>query len=301
MVFPLPLPLAAAGTAGFGECCLRLLRFPLWRGDGFTLTVGSFLFALAIFLAGSFLARHLSRFAVSRMPDRISGNCQTAAWIRRFVLALVLCPFLVWAFDILGIPLTAFAFVGGALAIGFGFGAQTLCTNLIAGVILFFERPFRAGDSLDIAGSVGTVRQIGLRATEIRMVDGVTLFVPNSQFLSDSIRNRAAAGNILRGSVAVSADYGSDSRKVEAALLAVAAADPRVLRTPDRTPWVVFNDFADSSLDFTLFYWVDTATASLPVVASDLRHAILERFRADGISIPFPQLDVHLPPQPPAK
>jgi small-conductance mechanosensitive channel len=299
----MPEVLAAETAAGAGAFSglAKLFRTPVWQGDGFALTPRAILFAAVLLLAGAFIARRLSRFSVARMPGRISDNCQTAAWVRRFVFALVLCPFLVWAFNILGIPLTAFAFVGGALAIGFGFGAQTLCTNLIAGVILFFERPFRAGDTLDIAGSVGTVRQIGLRATEIRMVDGVTLFVPNSQFLSDSIRNRAAAGNILRGSVAVSADYGSDSRKVEAALLAVAAADSRVLRIPDRTPWVVFNDFADSSLDFTLFYWVDTATASLPVVASDLRHAILERFRADGISIPFPQLDVHLPPQPPAK
>lgn len=189
------------------------------------------------------------------------------------------------------IPFTAFAFLGGTLAIGIGFGAQTLLKNFISGIILSLERPFRVGDLIQVDGISGRIQKIGLRASIIEHFDGIESLVPNSTLLENRVDNWTYGQTAVRGSVSVGVAYGSPTRDVSRSLLAVAHEHGLVLEKPE--PEVRFDSFGDSSLVFSLLYWVDVSKTARERLASDLRFMIEKALADAGIAIPFPQRDVH--------
>ncbi len=191
------------------------------------------------------------------------------------------------------IPLTVFAFLGGALAIGVGFGTQTILKNVISGVILLFERKVRVGDIVELGGVTGHVAAVDLRATTVCSFNGVEALIPNSHFLENQVVNWTYSNQHIRRELRLGIAYGSDIRLAETLLLAAANGHPRVLETP--VPEVFLEDFGDSGLSMTLFYWVELSTEVSPSrVDSDLRHDIYEQFSQAGIVFPFPQRDIHV-------
>ena len=203
--------------------------------------------------------------------------------------------FVLAALQIAGIPLKTFMFLGSAIALGFGFGAQNLCSNIISGVILKLTRPLGKGDVVESEGRAGTVQVVGFRSTEILTFDGVHLEVPNSNLLSSTIVSRTTHTKMLRGTLDVGVSYDSDTRLVERLLKDLVNGHPMVVHEEGRENRVVFREFGASALEFKVLFWVDISQYTLDAVGGELRHAILESFRANGVSIPFPQMDVHLP------
>jgi small-conductance mechanosensitive channel len=270
----------------------------LWAGTGFTLTFGDVLFAVLLVVGGALVSRILASFFGKRLPRHLRQSHHVQEYAPRWIFFSVWSLFLLAALRVLGIPLTALSFLGGAIALGFGFGAQNLCANLISGVILLAARPYKVGDIIEVDAQAGTVLAIGLRATEILTYDGVNLVVPNSNLISNTIVNRTNYDRSLRGLVTISAAYDSDTRLVDDTLRAVAAAHPAVIHAPGKDPWVIFDNFGPGSLDFKLFFWVDTTRNNVAATASDIRHAALVAFRAKNISIPYPQVVVHAPKAP---
>ena len=190
-------------------------------------------------------------------------------------------------------PLTAFAFLGGALAIGVGFGTQTIMSNFISGFILLAERPIRVGDLIELDDKRATVEEVGVRCTRIRTPDNVHILVPNSKFLDQSIINWTLSDKRVRVKVIVGVLYGSPVRDVERLLLEAAAKHVDVKKHPE--PYVRFSDFGDNALIFALYFWVDMINITERLrISSDLRFYIDEHFRNAGIVIAFPQRDVHL-------
>ncbi len=269
----------------------------IWTGNGFSLTLGDLALALLLVIGGGLLSRLVAAFFGRRVIRRLATSPHTRELAPRWIFFTLWALFILAALRVLGVPLTLFNFLGGAIALGFGFGAQNLCSNLISGAIILVARPYRIGDIVEIDGQAGTVLAIGLRATEVLTYDGVNLLVPNSNFLSNTIVNRTNYDRSLRGLVTISAAYDADSRLVDETLRAVAAAHPAVIQAPT-PPWVIFDNFGDSGLEFKLFFWVDTTRNNVAATASDIRHAALDAFRQKNISIPYPQLDVHLPKNP---
>ncbi len=207
-----------------------------------------------------------------------------------FILLLV-------SFSILKIPLTMFAFLGGALAIGIGFGTQTLIKNFISGIILLFERKIRVGDIVDVEGVVGRVTEVSTRSSIIKSPDDVETMIPNSFFLEHKVTNWTLTMPRQRKSVRVGVAYGSDTRTVMDILKDCALRHGLVCKDPE--PFVVFEDFGDSALVFILYYWYDfSSDGNALVVASDLRLMIEKRLREAGIEIPFPQRTLHLASKP---
>jgi small-conductance mechanosensitive channel len=191
------------------------------------------------------------------------------------------------------IPLTAFAFLGGALAIGVGFGAQNVIKNLISGVIILFERKIRVGDIVSIGGTAGMVLSVDFRATTVRGFDGIDAIVPNSALLENQISNWSGGNPNVRRAIAVGVAYGSDVRKAAQLIDECARAHASVLTVPP--PEVLFDDFGSDALALRLLYWIRLGGArSGPTVDSDLRYAIDDALRTAGIAIAFPQRDVHL-------
>ena len=247
---------------------------------------------LALAALGYLFVVWSARFARARMIQRkVSADLVQVIYRAYLILGFLILAFMV--LDLLQVPLGAFAFVSGAVAIGVGFGAQNIINNFISGWILMWERPIKIGDFLDMGEVRGTVEAINTRSTRIRRVDGVHLLVPNSYFLENTVTNWTLVDELVRTSVVVGVAYGSDVREVTRLLEEIADSHPDVLKEPPRL--VYFDDFGDSSLVFELNIWVlATAERGLRMIRSDLRYQIDELFRANGVTISFPQRDVHL-------
>jgi small-conductance mechanosensitive channel len=190
-----------------------------------------------------------------------------------------------------GINLSSLALVAGALSLGIGFGLQTIVQNFVSGLILLAERPFRVGDWVVNGPVEGFVRRISVRATEIETFRNQSVIVPNSQLINAAVGNWTLRNKLARSEIPISVAYDSDPRQVMDILMEIARAQPLVLTMPE--PHVEFVRFGESSLDFELrFYLADLFTGM--GVRNDIRIQILERFRAEGIEMPFPQRTINV-------
>ncbi|QYJ90871.1 mechanosensitive ion channel family protein [Shewanella halotolerans] len=211
----------------------------------------------------------------------------------RIYLILAIAIILVTSLEILNIPIKAFAFVSGAVAIGVGFGAQNIINNFISGWILMWERPIRIGDFLEIGETKGVVESINTRSTLIRRNDGVHMLVPNSQLLENTVTNWTLIDNIARSTVRVGVAYGSDVERVADIIKQTLDEHEEILTTP--SPVAIFEDFGDNALIFDGIFWVCANTeADIRRIRSDIRFRIYKLFTQAGIVIAFPQRDLHL-------
>ncbi|TMO77045.1 mechanosensitive ion channel protein [Pseudoalteromonas sp. S3785] len=208
-----------------------------------------------------------------------------------FILSIAILIFT--SLEVLNIPLTAFAFVSGAIAIGVGFGAQNIINNFISGWILMWERPIRIGDFLEVGNAKGVVETINTRSTRIRRNDGVHMLIPNSQLLENTVTNWTLIDGNARSSVSVGVAYGSDVVLVKRLIQQVLDEHDAILANP--TASVLFDDFADSSLVFNAIFWVCAESETmLRKVRSDIRFSLYDVFEKHDVLIAFPQRDIHI-------
>ena len=256
------------------------------------LTVGGIVLASLLIVLGFFLARWLEKRLTSRLVER-KVKAEVVHLIRRIFYILVVVILVITALGLLNVPLAAFAFISGALAIGVGFGAQNIINNFISGWILMWERPIRIGDWVEIGEDIGVVEEINTRSTRLKRIDGVHLLLPNSKLLEDTVINWTRVDNILRSMVRVGVSYSSDVVLVKSLLDKVVRAHEGILAKPE--PQVIFEDFGDSSLVFDVYFWIEMSEGrSLRGTRSELRFEIAKTFEENGIVIAFPQQDVHI-------
>src|SRR5262249_50788589 len=172
-----------------------------------------------------------------------------------------------------------------------GFGLQSVVSNFVSGLILLAERPIRVGDSIVVKGEEGWVRRIRVRATEIETFERASVIIPNSELISGVVKNWTHANTTGRIIVKVGAAYDCDPDQVRDTLLTCARDHPQVMQTP--APRVLLMAFGASALEFELRCVVTNVDNAL-VVRSDLHFAILRRFRAAGLAMPYPQQEVRL-------
>ena len=190
----------------------------------------------------------------------------------------------------MGVDLSNLAVIAGALSVGIGFGLQDVIKNLVSGIIILFERPFKVGDWVILAGEEGKIKQINIRSTELETWTKRSVIIPNATLISSSLVNLTHGDNWQRQSIVVGVSYDSDVELVTKLLLECAKANKRVVKVP--APMVVFKDFGASSLDFELRFHVSDVRVDFGA-SSELRYAILHSFRENGIEIAYPQLDIH--------
>ena len=266
----------------------------LTTSEDSAITPGKIAIALAVLVFGLSIARFLRNQLRRRFFPQFGFDAgASSAFASLTFYALMAVAFLL-ALRAVNIPLTAFAVAGGALAIGIGFGSQTIVSNFISGLLLLAERPIRTGDLVEVGGVVGTVDSIGLRSTRIQTPDNFHIIVPNAAFLESNVVNWTHEDPMLRLRVNVGVAYGSPVRQVEALLLQAASEHPRCVTRPSG-PTVVFSDFGDSALLFEVRFWIRYAEhTDRATIRSDVRYRIDELFAEHGIVIAFPQMDVHL-------
>jgi small-conductance mechanosensitive channel len=258
-----------------------------------SITVGKTFGAALIVLLGYGLASFFARRIERRLVRSGRVTTQSAALVRKWFLFVIGVMLLLVALLGASIPLTAFAFLGGALAIAAGFGLQNLLKNLVSGVMLLVERPLRLGDLIEVDGIRGRVTEIGIRASTIRSADGIESMIPNSRFVEGNLTNWTFSSDATRQTITVGVAYGSPLRRVNEILAEILQRHGHVLKDP--APQVYADEFADSSINFSLTYWVEmTQQSDVRRVKSDLLLMIDRAFEEAGISIPFPQRDVNL-------
>jgi small-conductance mechanosensitive channel len=280
-------------SSQLGDILGRAWRFTLFEVGEHGVHVSQIVVALVVLFIGMMLSRWIARRIRNRLLriTRIDEN--SALLLERLATYTLVVLAILAALQVVGLPITIFAFLGGAVAIGIGFGAQNIFNNFISGLILMIERPVRVGDFIEVGTDLGRVVSVGARCTSIRRFDGVEMLLPNSSLLENNLVNRTLTDKQVRTSVSVGVAYGSPVKQVAEIIDSVARQHPEVLSEPG--PVVLFQEFGDNALNFEVLFWAEmTRTRDLRTIRSDIRFGIDEMFRDAGITIAFPQRDVHL-------
>jgi small-conductance mechanosensitive channel len=190
-----------------------------------------------------------------------------------------------------GFEVGQLAIVIGALGVGIGLGLQNVVNNFVSGLILMFERPIQPGDVIEVGGTSGKVREIGMRATTVSTFEGADVVVPNGMLLSEKLINWTLSDMDRRIDVNVGVAYGSDPKQVLELLMEVTRATPGIAEQPE--PAVIFVGFGASSLDFSIRSWTNNF-GDWVKIRSELTVRVYDALKYAGIEIPFPQQDLHL-------
>ena len=215
----------------------------------------------------------------------------TRFMVMRLVRTVVYFLVIVVALDTAGIDLTVFWASSAALLVGVGIGLQNFFNDVVSGFVLLFEGGVRVGDELEVDGMMVRVERIDLRSTRVITRFGNLIVIPNGLISGQTVRNFTQGENATLIQLDVRVAYGSDVERVKAILLEAANAEEEVVKKAQTA--VLFNDFGESSLQFTVYFWIEKPFLR-KLISSNIRFRIDEAFRASGIRIPFPQRDVHV-------
>ncbi len=259
-------------------------------------TVGKIVLAIVIIIAGVLLSRLLLGVVAGFWCRRFGSDPVKTNLVAYWLSYLMIAAVVLTAMAMVKIPLTVLAFLGGALAIGLGFGLQNVISNFVSGLILLFEKPIDLGDFVEVEGQPGRVVGIGARSSRIRRFDGVDVLMPNSKLLETPITNWTHLDRRVRFTITLGVAYTADPAAIKDLLEQVARERPEVLNEP--APSAFLEEFGADALIFNLIFWLEIPEADSRLVRSELRLAILQRLRGLGIVIPYPQRVVHLAPGP---
>ena len=285
--------LVVTGVLGTRDDLLRLVSKLFSSGIEFgsvTLSLGNIL----VFLITVWLAVIVSGILRALLAEDVFPKTKHARAADTFSTlaywALLLIGFL-FAAAAAGFEIGRLTLLAGAFGVGIGFGLQDVVNNFVSGLILAFERPIQVGDIVDLGTVQGTVGRIGMRSSVIRTFQGADVVVPNSNLISSQMINWTRSDRLRRVDVAVGVAYGTDQGEVFNVLTEVAHKHPDVLDQPE--PSVLLRGFGDSSLNFELRFWTYRFDGFMRI-QSEVTRAILDALIAAGITIPFPQRDLHL-------
>ncbi len=271
--------------------------------DGFGLTVGEahisllavikLLLSIGILVVASLWLSRTIEKRVMRSRHFDPGMRVALAKTSKFFL---LTMAVLIALDSVGIDLTALTVFGGALGVGLGFGLQRIASNLVSGFILIFDRSIKPGDVITIGESFGWVQELRARYVVVRNRDGVETLIPNENLITSEVINWSYSDKRIRIKVPVQISYDDDPEQAMQLMLECANVSKRVEKDPAAVCRLI--EFADSGILLELRVWIDDPEEGVSNVRSDINLGIWKVFKENGITIPYPQRDIHIKEQP---
>lgn len=244
--------------------------------------------AILIFIIGRWLAKMIKNLIVKVMKKG-EVDATLTSFVGHLTYVALLTLVVIAALNQIGVQTTSFVAIIGAAGLAVGLALQGSLSNFAAGVLMILFRPFKVGDYIEAGGTAGTVEEIQIFSTILTTPDNKVIIVPNAKITGDNIVNYSAK-DTRRMDLVFGVGYGDDLQKVKDILQDILQNDPRVLKVPE--PMVGVLELADSSVNFAVRPWVKSE--DYWPLFFDLKETIKKRFDAEGISIPFPQQDVHL-------
>ncbi len=249
------------------------------------LSLPNIIAAVVIFVVMLFVAALAAKF-VQRASQRRGLRIESTLLLSRATRWVLIGVGIVWALDQVNFNVTGFVAALGILAFTIGFALQDISKNFVAGILLLWQQPFNIDDVISVAGFTGKVTDVSIRATELRTFDGLQVLVPNAEVYTSPITNFTKA-SVRRLALRVGVSYTTDLDKATRVALEAISTLPDVLGG-DQAPSVVFDNFGDSSIDFTLFYWISTDVTQFGVAQDQGVKAVKIAFERESIDIPFP-------------
>lgn len=264
-----------------------IIPIPSTGEEDIRITVGIVLLVILVFLVTNALLRGVRLFFTRKMPE--SDKLKFIS-VFKFIRYLVYVIVVVVTLSSTGIDITILLTASAALFVGLGFALQELFQDIIGGMFIIIDKSVLVGDVVEMDGKVGRVIDIKLRTTRLLTRDDKVMVIPNHKFTSNIILNYTQNHRITRELVRVGVAYGSDTELVKKILLESVKDQPGITNKP--VPFVLFEDFGDSALIFSINFFITDSFVD-PKIKSQVRYRIDQKFRESGVSIPFPQRDVH--------
>ncbi len=271
----------------------NIMEYPIEIGS-FSMTLSNIALFFIIIWVSMILARFIQTILRDEVLVRAKFDRGLPATISMLVRYSIITIGFFIALSAMGFEFSQLTVILGALSVGIGFGLQNIFNNLVSGLILIFERPIHIDDTIEVNNMVGQVRSIGIRTSNVRTLDGAEVIIPNGLLISNEVINWTLSDKKRRIEVNIGVAYGSDVKKVTKLLYEVVKRHKEAIDFPP--PLILFDEFADSSLNFRILFWTDNYGEWLRI-RSDILFAVNDILEKENIVIPFPQRDVHMYPK----
>lgn len=257
------------------------------------ITIGLLLILVTAFVVSSFFLKWVRTFFTRNME---TDDKLKFASIFKFIKYVVYIVVILFTMSAAGINITILITASAALFVGLGLALQELFQDIIGGIFIIVDKSLRVGDIVEIDGKVGKVFEIKLRTTRAITRDDKVIIIPNHKFISDIVYNYTQNHKTTRETVKIGVAYGTDTQLVTTILETILQHQKGVLKSPK--PFILFDDFGDSALLFSANFFISDSFTD-PRIKSEIRYKIDAQFKANNITIPFPQRDVHIYQQTP--
>ncbi|MCC3144509.1 mechanosensitive ion channel [Halanaerobium sp. Z-7514] len=247
--------------------------------------------ALIIFSVLLWAADKISRLVSKKINQNQELTPSVRVLLNKLAKFLIFTSAALFALSSLGIDLSAFAFLGGAVGVGLGFGLQKIVSNFISGIIILADKSIKPGDVVEIGDIYGWVKELDTRFVSLVTLAGKEYLIPNEDFITKEVINWSYSDKMVRVDVEIGVSYDSDLRLVEELTLKAAEGKERILDSPK--PSCILTDFADSSVNFELRFWISDPQNGIKAIQSQVLFSIWDNFKEHGIEIPYPQRDHH--------
>lgn len=260
------------------------------------LSLPNLIAAVVIFVVMLFVAGLASK-AVQRASQRRGLPAESTLLLSRATRWSLVTVGIIWALDQINFNVTGFVAALGILGFTIGFALQDISKNFVAGILLLWQQPFNIDDVISVSGYTGKITDVSIRATEMRTFDGLQVLIPNAEVYTNPITNYTKAP-LRRIELRIGVSYATDLDTATRVALAAVRSLPAVLDDEENmAPTVVFDNFGESSVDFSLFYWINTSAVQFPVAQDQGVKAVKAAFARENIDIPFPVRTMIMTPQ----
>jgi potassium efflux system protein len=287
----------------FFDKFLNVVNYPIFKVGTRNITLVNFILFILVILFAFYIGKKYKEL-IYRVRNQYEISYSTATLLANLgYYAIIIISFLI-ALKIVGLDLSSFAMIAGALSVGIGFGLQNIVSNFVSGIIMMFEKTIKVGDYIEIdANTRGVIVDISMRSTVIRTNDNIDLIIPNQSFVVNQVINWTLGDNKVRFRVPFGVAYGTDIEEVEKVILnALKNSNLPYLKGKEYEPLVIFGEMADSSLNFELFVWVKDVYARRPRrTKNEFLRVIYKALNDANITIPFPQQDLYIKELPEVK